>query len=164
MSDPTDSPEVKAALVETDRLAASLSNYAVTTAAEYEGSGEFLKRIKTAQAKLETMRTGITGPMNAALKRVNDLFRTPAEKLVAAERTVKREMVRYSDEQDRIQREAQARADAEAARERKRLQDIADESKRKADAEAAELRRQEEEVRRKAEADAAAARRAEEEG
>ncbi len=161
MLDPTETPEVKAALVETDQLATSLETYAVRSAEDYEGGGEFLKRIKAAQAKLETLRTGITGPMNSALKRVNDLFRTPAEKLIAAERTVKRALVVYSDEQERIQREAQARADAEARREAKRLQDIADETKRKADAEAAEIRRQEEEVRRKAEADAAAARKAE---
>jgi hypothetical protein len=151
MADPTENPEVKAALVETDQLALGVATYAVTTAEQYEGSGELLKRIKAGQKRLEDLRTGITKPLNDALKRVNDLFRAPAEKLVAAERTVKRALVAYSDEQDRIRREEERKAQAAADAERRRLQAIADEAARKA-------REETERLRREAEAAAAAGR------
>jgi len=146
MSDPTQNPEVKAALAETDQLAQSLSTYAVTTAAEYESSGELLKRIKAGQKRLEDLRTGITKPLNDALKRVNDLFRAPGERLVAAEKTVKRALVAYADEQERIRREEERKALAAAEAERRRLQAIADEAARKAAAETERLRREAEEA------------------
>lgn len=87
----------------------------------YELAGEELRNIKALQKKVEESRTSITGPLNAALKAVNDLFRAPKEYLEQAEAAVKRPMVAFTQEQERIAAEARRAAEAAAAAERRRL-------------------------------------------
>jgi hypothetical protein len=52
-------------------------SFPIETAADYEAACEELKKVKNEWANLEARRTEITGPLNAALKSVNDLFRPP---------------------------------------------------------------------------------------
>ena len=134
MSDPNIEtlPEVQAVASEVSYLEAYASNYVVRTAEEYAAGGEDLKRVKAAQKKLEETRTAITGPMNAALKRVNDFFRAPADRLNTIERAIKSKMVVYSDEQERIRREEQRKAEEAARREREKIEAQAREAERKA--------------------------------
>ena len=47
----------------------------------YDLAADELKAIKSKSTTLETQRTAITGPINKALKAVNDLFRGPAQYL-----------------------------------------------------------------------------------
>jgi hypothetical protein len=148
------SPAILAVTSEVTSLEQFAKDYQVTTPAQYESGAADLARVKGMQHKLEETRTGITGPMNAALKKVNDFFRGPAEKLAAIERTIKGKLASYHEEQERIRREEQRQADERAAAERRKAEAAAAEARRKADAEAAELRRQ-------AEAAAAAGRAAE---
>lgn len=89
-----------------------------------------------------------------ALRRLNDFFRAPAERLVNAERAIKRSLTAYDDEQDRIRREKQRQADEEARQARERAEREAAAAREKAEREARELRA-------KAEAEAAAGRQAE---
>lgn len=147
-------PAVREAIAGLPSLETLANNYKITTPAQYTTSGEDLLRVKAAQKLVEDTRTSITVPMNAALKRVNDFFRGPADRLVKVERTIKGERTGYEDEQDRIRQEQQRRADAEAQKERDRLATIARETERKAQEKAA--------VERKAAEEAAAAGRAEE--
>lgn len=148
------SPAVIEVRNEVTTLEAFATSYPVTTVAQYEAGAEDLKRVKAAQKKLEDTRTGITGPMNAALKKVNDFFRAPGELLARAERTIKGSLGRYSEEQERIRLEEQRKVDEAARKERERLEAIARETERKA--------REKAEAERKAADEAAAAGRAEE--
>lgn len=89
-----------------------------------EIAGDELREIKGLQKMVEAQRVSITGPLNAAVKSVNDLFREPAEWLVKAENSVKRSLVAYTTKVEEEARAAKRIADAAAAVERKRLDDI----------------------------------------
>jgi len=111
-------------------LADSYANYTVTTVEEFTTGAEQLARIKGAQKELETKRFAITRPMDEAKKRVMDFFRLFEDKLDDAERHVKKGLIAYKDEQDRIAEEA-ARVERERAeREANRLREEAQEADR----------------------------------
>lgn len=80
---------------------------------------EDLRKVKTLQKDVEASRTTITGPLNQALRAVNDLFRAPAEYLTKAETVLKGAIGTYQAEQKRLAdiaaREAQARENARRA-------------------------------------------------
>ena len=101
------------------------TSFAITGYDDYQLAGEELGYIKGRWNKMEAIRTSITGPMNKALKAVNDLFRGPMEILKDAEGEIKGRMLTFSDEQDRIAAIAKKEADALAAAEKKRLEDEA---------------------------------------
>lgn len=146
-------PEVQALTTQISQLEA-VAGRAVTTAEEYSATAETLRQVKAAQKRLEETRTSLTGPINAALRRLNDFFRAPAERLVNVERSIKRGMVAFDEEQDRIRREKQRQADEEARQARERAEREAAAAREKAEREARELRE-------RAEAEAAAGRQAE---
>lgn len=147
-------PAVQAVTAEVASLETFAATYAVTTAEQYQHGAEDLKRVKAAQKKLEETRTGLTKPINESLRRLNDFFRAPADRLVAIEKTIKAALTRFADEQERLRREEQRRAEEAARRERERLEAQAREAERKA--------REKAEQERKAAEEAAAAGRAEE--
>lgn len=121
-NDFTNAPEVREANELVVRTEAAISGYTITSPAQYTDSATVLKKIKAGQKRLEELRTAITGPLNAALKGVNDLFRAPADRLTKAERAIKQEINRYADEQERIRREEQRKADERARKEQEKLQ------------------------------------------
>jgi hypothetical protein len=147
-NDPAQTPEVRDAERTVDTLVALADAYQVTTVAAYEAGADDLKQIKAAQKHLEDLRTGMTGPLNASLKRINEFFRAPTLRLQTAEGKIKRSLLAYQQEQERIRREHQAKLDAEARQKRERLEAQAREAERKA--------REKAEAERRA-ADAAAA-------
>ena len=118
---PAMNPEVKELTAQTEQLLALSATYTVATAAQYTDAGEQLKSIKAAAKKLDTLRKSMTQPLDLAKKAIMDFFRAPEEKLARAESGIKRAMIAYSDEQDRIRREEQRKADEAAQRERERL-------------------------------------------
>lgn len=144
-------PAVQEAMSDIKALEAYAANYSISTAEQYTSGAADLQRVKAAQKKLEDTRTGITGPMNAALKRVNDFFRAPAERLTTIERTIKRGLTVFAEAEERQRQEKQRKADELARREREKAEAAARQARAKADAEAAGLRR-------RAEAEAAAGR------
>lgn len=87
----------------------------------YELAGEDLRSVKALQKEVEEKRTAITGPLNQAVKAVNDLFRAPKEYLDNAETALKKGITLWTTEQNRIAAEARAKAEAEARAERERL-------------------------------------------
>ena len=129
---------------------AFIQEFQIATAEDYSLAADELKSIKARANKIEEQRTAITGPINKALKAINDLFRGPADLLAQAERTLKGKMLSWDQEQERIAAEQRRRAEEAAAVERRRLE-----------AEAAERQRQAEEQARAAEAAARAQREAE---
>jgi hypothetical protein len=125
-------PAVRQVTSEIADLDTFAADYRITTVEQYQSGTSDLQRVKSAQKRLEETRTSITGPMNAALKRVNDFFRAPTERLTTIERTIKVQLVQFADEQERIRREEQRKADEIARKERERLEAQAREAERKA--------------------------------
>lgn len=103
------------------KLFAVAQAYKVNSPAMFEAAGEDLKAIKAQAKVIEETRTSITGPLNAALKNVNDLFRAPAKFCADAEALLKGAMTTFTIEEQRKEREAQAAREAEAVKERQRL-------------------------------------------
>jgi len=151
-TDFTKAPEVIEANSLAERTETAVGSFTITTAAQYEDSATMLRKIKAGQNRLEELRTAITGPLNASLRAVNALFKAPAERLEKAERSIKGEITRYQNEQERIRQEEQRKADAEARRlreaaEAKARQEREEaERKAKAEREAAEAKRREQEA------------------
>lgn len=87
----------------------------------YDLAADELKAIKFKSTNLETQRTAITGPINKALKAVNDLFRGPSQYLEQAEKIIKGKMLTYSAEQERIAAEERRKAEALVRAEQERL-------------------------------------------
>jgi len=107
-------------------VVAQAGGLAVRSAADYAGAGEFLKAIKGAQKRV----TDHFGPMKAAAhaawKTITGKEAETLKPLTEAEALVKRRMIDYQTEQERIRQAEQARlqaeADAAAERERARLE------------------------------------------
>jgi hypothetical protein len=99
----------------------SATDLVIDSPTMYELASDELKNIKGLQKTVEERRTSITGPLNAALRAVNDLFRAPADFLVKAEATCKRSMITYTTEVERLAAEARRVAEEEARKEREIL-------------------------------------------
>ncbi|MFA6142478.1 MAG: hypothetical protein WC738_04195 [Candidatus Omnitrophota bacterium] len=106
----------------------------------YDKASEVLKTIKGKIKLLDTLRKGITKPLDEAKQKVMDLFRTPLEHYEEAETVLKKGMLTYSEEQEALRR-----------KEQERLERIAAEERRKKAEQEAEWRRKEEEKRKEAE-------------
>jgi colicin import membrane protein len=126
----------------TSRARAALTmveSMTIDSAETYELAADELKAIKTRSKSLEDQRTSITGPINQALKAVNDLFRGPADYLNKAESIIKSKMITYSEEQKRIAEEERRKAEALIRAEQERLAKEAAEKEAQAAAEAQRL-------------------------
>lgn len=119
-------PSVVALSPALEKLRAAAKNLVIKSAEGYEQAAQLLKNIKGSLATIEDARTRITGPLNASLREVNAQAKAAAAPFLADEATIKRAMIAYSDEQDRLQRERQRIANEAALKEQARLKEIAD--------------------------------------
>lgn len=118
------------------RLLASAQGYVIDSPTMYELAADDLRSVKALAKVVEEKRTAITGPMNAALKAVNNLFRAPTTYLEQAESTLKGAMLTYDREQQRKADEARRAAEKAAREERERIEAEARNVARKAKEEA----------------------------
>lgn len=125
-------PDSAALSARAQQALAFIQDFKVDSAEAYGLAADELKAIKARANQLEEQRTGITGPINKALKAINDLFRAPADALAQAEKLLKGKMLAWDQEQERIAAEARRRAEEAAAAERKRLEAEAAERQRQA--------------------------------
>jgi hypothetical protein len=102
-----------------------VQSFEIASVEDYGLAADELRAIKVRANKLEEQRTAITGPINAGLKAVNNLFRAPAEFLAQGERVLKGKMLAWDQEQERLARIEREKAGAIAAAERKRLEEEA---------------------------------------
>jgi hypothetical protein len=116
---------------------AFIENFAVDSAETFDLAADELRAIKTRAKSLEEQRTAITGPINTALRGINALFKAPGEMLEQAEMLLKRKMLIYQREQERVAAELRRQAEEAAAAERRRLEEEAAARQREADAQAA---------------------------
>lgn len=107
-------------------LSVSVASFTIETTEQLEKSTGLLREVKGHKSDLVELRLSITRPMDTAKKRVMELFKPALERLEGVEATVKSAVLTYTREQERLQREEQDRLDAEAERERQRLQNLAD--------------------------------------
>lgn len=135
---------------------ATAKAYVIDSPEMYEMAAGELQQIKTLQKGVEKQRTDITGPMNAALKAVNALFKAPSDWLDQAESVLKRSMLGYQQAEEAKRREAQRIAEAAAAAERARIAAAAAAAEAAARAEAEALRKQAEEAKKQGNVEAAA--------
>jgi len=103
-------------------LMAKAEAFSIATPEQFQASGDLLREIKTRQKAVAATRTGITKPMDAAKKRVMDIFKPVAVRLVAAEQTIKGAMLTFTQAEDARRREEQAARDEVARKERERLE------------------------------------------
>lgn len=97
-----------------------INEFTIDSNEDFDLAAEELRAIKTRQKDIETQRTGITVPLNTALKAINDLFRGLSV-LDQAETLLKQKMLAWSNEQQRLADIARREAEALAQAERDRL-------------------------------------------
>ena len=134
-----DTTEAASLVVIAQKELTNAKDYVIDSQTMLELASDDLKRIKAIQKSVEEKRTGITKPLNDALKATNDLFRAPREYLEQAEATLKRSILTYTAEQEKIAAKARAEDEAVARAERERLAAIEQEkyeAAKKAQAEA----------------------------
>lgn len=88
-------------------------------------AGADLREVKRLIKQLDEKHMVIKRPLNKALQELSALFKPAKAGLKEAEGLLKGEILRYQSEQERIARELQAEVDAEARKERERLERMA---------------------------------------
>lgn len=96
--------------------------YEIDSQPVYVAAADELKAIKRKAKDLEAQRKAITQPLDQTKKEVMALFKKPLEMLGEAEAVIKRSMLAYQSEQQRIANDAEAKARASADAERQRME------------------------------------------
>jgi len=107
---------------------------------DYDMAGTLLQKIKGRAKTIEEKRKEITKPLDAAKKAVMDLFRGPLITLAAAESTVKRSMITFEIEQEKIRKDQEEKLQRQAKAEEDRKKKVLEEQARKKEEEARKLR------------------------
>lgn len=107
--------------VEAAAIEAEAGFVGIRTAQDLEDAGAFLVRIKAERRKIEDRRRFFVDPLNAQVKRINELFRKIAEPLDRADSVVRAKVMEYRKRQQEIARAEQERLDREAARAQERV-------------------------------------------
>lgn len=118
------------------RMLTNAQSFVIDSPTMYELAAADLQKVKGLAKDVEEKRTAITGPLNQAVKAVNDLFRAPKEYLASAESALKGAMLTYDREQQRKAEEARREAERRAREERERIEAEARETARRAREEA----------------------------
>lgn len=121
-------PVSKSSAVEFQRTANDLSRKVdaleITNQWTYEEGAQLSKEIKENLKLAEGMQKKITDPINIALKAVKALFAPVLSTLEADKEIIAEKLVAYDDEQQRLQKEKEEKAQREAAAEEARLKKI----------------------------------------
>jgi hypothetical protein len=97
----------------------------IKTAGQYQAGAAELQGIKGKWKEVDEARKTLLKPINEAHDRIQAFFRQPLDFLRQAELILKRKLLAYSDEQDRLRREEQRKADEIARKERERIEAMA---------------------------------------
>ncbi len=108
-------------------LAATAEALTIETAEQLVASSAMLRTIKGRLKELTQQRQSITKPMDQAKKRVMETFLPALNRLEAAEGTIKRAVLSYSQKLEAERRVHQAALEASAAAEREQLARLAEE-------------------------------------
>lgn len=95
--------------------------FVITTPEQYEAAVAELQVIKGKFKEVEGSRKELKKPLDEAVKKLQDFFRSPLDFLTKAESILKRKILDYQQEQERLRREEQARLDEQARKEQQKL-------------------------------------------
>lgn len=116
----------RSAELRASELLATAEQVRIATVEEYEGAADWLKQIKARAKAIEEQRVELTKPLNATIKKINDLFRRPADLLQKAEASLKRGMLSYQQAEERKRLVEQERLRELARKEEERLRKLAE--------------------------------------
>jgi len=120
--DPNDNTKVQSFTADTERMVLAIGTEVhIATADDYEDAAATLQRIKGRSKELDDLRRSLTRPIDEAKKRIMDLFARPVQLLADAEFAIKRGLLGYQREQERIRAEEEARLREQARKEQERL-------------------------------------------
>lgn len=118
----------------------------ITTKEQYQIAVSELKLVKQQGEEKELERKSFTDPLNKVIKMIMDVYRPASEFYLEAERIIKRAMITYTDEQEKIRLELERKYQEEAKRaEDKRKKELEEQAQRweeKGNVEKAEEKRQ----------------------
>lgn len=114
-------PTVVAIVTQSEALA-KLATAVIKTPAQYAQAGEYLKTVNAMLNDIEAARVRITGPLNGVIRDLNTDARQLSAKPLHLQQALKRALLAYSAEQQRIQHEQQQRADEAARKAQEKLQ------------------------------------------
>ncbi len=114
--------EVQVRIKEIETALITYTNYVVDSPQKYQTSAEDLKIIKGKAKELDETRKSLTKPLDESKKKIMQLFKAPLEFLTKAEGCVKRAMIGWQNEQERLRQEEQARLAEIQRKESEKLQ------------------------------------------
>ncbi len=112
----------EALFTKSEEMLEYVRGWEIITADQLVAAGGDLQAIKILAKEVNGKRLAITKPLNDALKEVNALFKPAKEWLSQAETILKGKILAFQNEQERLARELQAKADADARKEREKLE------------------------------------------
>ena len=125
--------ETREVVAQAEADIANASRFSITTPAEYEHAGEFLKVIKGRYNQLETMRKQMTSPLDESKRRIMGFFRQPLEQLSNAEKEIKGGIVAFDHKLKEDQEKEAIRLQAIAEKEQRLLNSRAEKQATKAE-------------------------------
>lgn len=137
----TITPETEELVTQAKSLLDNARQYKITNPAQLEASAEELKRIKARAKDLDAQRREMTKPLDDSKKRIMDFFREPLQFLTDAESLIKRAILAYQSEQEKLRRAQEAKLAEQARKERERLEKRAEAAAAKGQEEKAEMLR-----------------------
>lgn len=109
-----------------DATRAFATNLVIKTPEGYGQAAKRLTQLKEEIDRVEAEKDSVFKPINAGLRAFSALVKRALDPLLQYEISIKRAMIVYSDEQDRLRDEQQRRDNEAARKEQERLQEIAD--------------------------------------
>lgn len=119
---PIDISIVKEVEKDTAIIVQEASALVIKTQADYSLAGTMRMKIKGKIKELDEKRKAITAPLDLAKKNIMALFNPIIAKLENGVEILDQGVIIYTEEQDRIAREAQAKADEEARKAREKAE------------------------------------------
>lgn len=126
--------EAQAAQAEATAIEAQTTALAITSEPEYLAAAETIKDLKARAKAIEAKRVELTQPLNETLRKINELFKVPYQRILAAVDRIGRGMVGYQDAQAKLRREAEQAAQEAARQEQERLAKLAEARAQRAEA------------------------------
>jgi hypothetical protein len=121
MTTQTHESEVQRLTAESQAILEVAQDFKIVTVAHYEDAAADLRAIKAKAKELDDLRRSMTRPLDDAKKRIMSLFERPLSLLTQAESGIKRAILAYRNEQERIRALEEARLREVARKEQERL-------------------------------------------
>lgn len=123
---PVKDEQTEIAQRESNQLVLQADTFTIETEAQLNEASELLRKIKTAYKTVEERRTFVVKPLNDQIRNINGWFKSITEPLVQAEDILKRKVLTFRQEQERIRLAEQKRLEEEAAKKQAEINKLAE--------------------------------------